>query len=64
MPLVALRIPEWALDADIDPELLRKIAHGEPEDGEEAVVAEEFLRLPEVAEGLDGRLPVAEFRAH
>jgi hypothetical protein len=34
--LVALRIPEWALDADIDPELLRKIAHGEPEDGEEA----------------------------
>jgi hypothetical protein len=36
--LVALRIPDWALDADIDPELLRKIAHGEPEDGEEAVV--------------------------
>jgi hypothetical protein len=33
-PLVALRIPDWAMDMDIDPELLRKIAHGEPEDDE------------------------------
>jgi len=35
--LVSLRIPEWALDADIDPELLRKIAGSDGGSGEEEV---------------------------
>jgi hypothetical protein len=32
---VPLVIPEWALDAEISPELLRRIAAGEDEDEQE-----------------------------
>lgn len=34
--LVALRIPDWALDADIDPALLDRIARGQTDDDEDS----------------------------
>jgi hypothetical protein len=35
IPLVALKIPDWALDADIDPETLSEIFDQQEEEGEE-----------------------------
>lgn len=35
VPLRSLTIPEWALDADISPEILEKIARGDVDDDEE-----------------------------
>lgn len=41
--LVALTTPDWAMDAEIDPELIRRIAGGQPSQEEETV---EGMNLP------------------
>jgi hypothetical protein len=45
VPLVSLKIPDWALDADISPELLDRIARGQDDDGEEPEEEESGKKL-------------------
>jgi hypothetical protein len=49
---VPLVIPEWALDAEISPELLRRIAAGEDEEeGEQEADGDEGEGKPKAAVG-------------